>query len=122
MIKIRRILLLVIVLLLAASIVTDVQAENPRIDVITIKGTINPVLVDYVKRGVEEETYACGTGTISSAILANKQKNIELPMNVQTRGGLLRVYFDDELSEIELEGMVDIIYSGELNQSQILLS
>jgi len=74
------------------------------------------------ERGVEEETLACGTGTISSAILANKQKDLELPLTVQAKGGELRVNFDEALSEIELEGMVDIIYTGELNQSQILLS
>jgi len=54
MIKIRRILLVLIGLLLAASIAANVQAANPSVDVITIKGTINPVLVDYVKRGVEQ--------------------------------------------------------------------
>ena len=54
MIKIRRILLVLIGLLLVASIATSVQSANPRIDVITIKGTINPVLVDYVERGIEE--------------------------------------------------------------------
>jgi membrane-bound serine protease (ClpP class) len=54
MIKIRRILLALIGLLLAASIVTGARAASPRIDVLTIKGTINPVLTDYVKRGVEQ--------------------------------------------------------------------
>jgi membrane-bound serine protease (ClpP class) len=54
MMKIRQILLVLIGLLLAASIVTSVQAASPRIDVITIKGTINPVLIDYVERGIEE--------------------------------------------------------------------
>jgi len=54
MIKIRRILLVLVGLLLAASIAASVQAANPRVDVITIKGTINPVLVDYVKRGIEQ--------------------------------------------------------------------
>jgi len=54
MIKIRRILLVLIGLLLVASIATSVQSESPKIDVITIKGTINPVLVDYVERGIEE--------------------------------------------------------------------
>jgi diaminopimelate epimerase len=68
------------------------------------------------ERGVEEETFACGTGTISSAILANKQKEIKLPMTVQAKGGLLRVNFDDKVTQIELEGMVDIVYSGELKQ------
>jgi diaminopimelate epimerase len=69
------------------------------------------------ERGVEEETFACGTGTISSAILANKQKKIKLPMTVQAKGGLLRVNFDEKVSQVELEGMVNIAYSGELNQS-----
>ena len=54
MIIIRRILLIVIGLLLAASIATSVQSQSPRVDVITIKGTINPVLVDYVERGIEQ--------------------------------------------------------------------
>ena len=54
MIKIRRILLVLIGLLLAASIAANVQAATPWVDVLTIKGTINPVLVDYVERGIEE--------------------------------------------------------------------
>ena len=54
MIKIRRILLVLIGLLLVASIATSVQSASPKIDVITIKGTINPVLIDYVERGIEE--------------------------------------------------------------------
>ncbi len=52
--KIRRTLLVLICLLLAASLATTVKSDSPKIDVITIKGTINPVLVDYVERGIEE--------------------------------------------------------------------
>jgi membrane-bound serine protease (ClpP class) len=52
--KIRRILLVLIGLLLAASIATTVQSQSPKVDVLTIKGTINPVLVDYVERGIEQ--------------------------------------------------------------------
>jgi membrane-bound serine protease (ClpP class) len=54
MVKIRRIFLGIVLLLLAISISAGVQAQSPRVDVITIKGTINPVLVDYVKRGIEQ--------------------------------------------------------------------
>lgn len=54
MAKIRRIILLIIALLAALSIATSVQSQSPKIDVITIKGTINPVLVGYVERGIEE--------------------------------------------------------------------
>jgi len=66
------------------------------------------------ERGVEEETLACGTGTISAAILAKLQKAIELPVTVQAPGGLLRVDFDDDLTKILLEGEVKIVYFGEL--------
>jgi membrane-bound serine protease (ClpP class) len=53
MVKIRRIILLLSILLLAISLATNAQAQTPGIDVITIKGTINPVLVDYVERGIQ---------------------------------------------------------------------
>ena len=66
------------------------------------------------ERGVEEETLACGTGTISSAILARKQKRIKLPVTVQAPGGLLRVDFDDDITEVMLEGQVQIAYYGKL--------
>jgi membrane-bound serine protease (ClpP class) len=54
MIKARRILIVFTLILLTLSIVAGVQAQSPHIDVLTIKGTINPVLVDYVKRGIDE--------------------------------------------------------------------
>jgi membrane-bound serine protease (ClpP class) len=53
MVKIRRTLLAIIIVLFAISIATNVKSQSPEIDVLTIKGTINPVLVDYVKRGIE---------------------------------------------------------------------
>lgn len=66
------------------------------------------------ERGVEQETLACGTGTISSAILAKLQKNIELPVTVYAPGGILRVDFDNDMTKILLEGQVKIVYFGEL--------
>ena len=54
MIKLRRILLLAVLSMLALSITTSVQAQSPTVHVLTIKGTINPVLIDYVERGIED--------------------------------------------------------------------
>ncbi len=54
MIKIRRIILALVILLLGLSIGASVYAQTPHVDVITIKGTINPVLIDYVERGIEQ--------------------------------------------------------------------
>ena len=53
-VKIRRILLLFVLVLLAMSLATSVQSQSPSINVMTIKGTINPVLIDYVERGIED--------------------------------------------------------------------
>ena len=54
MIKIRRIILALAFLLLALSIGAGVYAQTPHVNVLTIKGAINPVLIDYVERGIEE--------------------------------------------------------------------
>jgi len=52
--RIMRVMLLLVGLLLVISIALNAQAASPKIDVLTIKGAINPVLVDYIKRGVEQ--------------------------------------------------------------------
>ncbi len=54
MIRFFRIPLILIGLLLAASIAVEAQEVNPRIDVLIVKGTINPVLVDYISRGIDQ--------------------------------------------------------------------
>lgn len=53
MLKIRRVALLFITLLLAMSIAGIARAQTDVIYVLTIKGTINPVLEGYIERGVE---------------------------------------------------------------------
>ncbi len=52
MLRIIRLLLLM-GLLIAASIAIEVQAAASEIYVLEVKGTINPVLVDYVERGID---------------------------------------------------------------------
>jgi membrane-bound serine protease (ClpP class) len=54
MFKKLRLIFLFGVLLLAVLMASGVQAQSPSVYVLTIKGTINPVLVDYVERGIEE--------------------------------------------------------------------
>ncbi len=59
MLKIIRILLLT-GLLITALISIQAQAATSTIDVLHVKGTINPVLIDYIERGIDhaEETNA----------------------------------------------------------------
>ena len=39
-------------LIITATIATEVEAASSEITVLRVKGTINPVLVDYIERGV----------------------------------------------------------------------
>ncbi|MFH1650624.1 MAG: nodulation protein NfeD [Chloroflexota bacterium] len=43
-----------VVALLGLSIALNVRAANPRVDVLIVKGTVNPVLTDYIERGIEQ--------------------------------------------------------------------
>jgi len=50
--KIRLIILLS--LLICSAIATQVQADSSTIYVLRVEGTINPILVDYIERGIEQ--------------------------------------------------------------------
>ncbi len=62
MLRIIRLLLL-LGLLITATIAIEVQAATSEVYVLEVKGTINPVLVDYVERGIdraeEDRAVAC---------------------------------------------------------------
>lgn len=47
----------------------------------------NSILSRTYERGVEEETRACGTGAVASAIMASIHKGLSSPVEVQTSGG-----------------------------------
>jgi len=70
------------------------------------------------ERGVEDETLACGTGSIAGALVAARKLNWESPITVVTRSGeSLTIYFRNEngsFNEIYLEGDARIIYSAKL--------
>jgi membrane-bound serine protease (ClpP class) len=52
MTKIRRIVLAIIVVLLAISIGSQVRAQDNTVVVISVKGTIVPVIADYIDKGI----------------------------------------------------------------------
>ncbi len=78
----------------------------------------NSIEIRTYERGVEDETLACGTGAIASAIISASQLNMTSPIDVKTRSGaMLTIYFDteeDHFSNIFMEGDARIIYVGEL--------
>jgi diaminopimelate epimerase len=70
------------------------------------------------ERGVEDETLACGTGVVASALVAGFKGMVQSPVSVRTKGGeILTVHFEMEGGEVKkvfFEGDVHIIYEAEM--------
>jgi len=70
------------------------------------------------ERGVEDETLACGTGAVASALIAAFKGLVRSPVSIRTRGGeVLTVYFEiegDKVKRVFFEGDVHIIYEAEM--------
>ncbi len=84
---------------------------------IKVKGPDSIELRTY-ERGVEDETLACGTGAIASALIANVRGMVSSPVRVTTKGGEeLKIYFHkdgDSFDKVWLEGSTSIACKGEL--------
>ncbi|WP_281613358.1 diaminopimelate epimerase [Flammeovirga sp. SubArs3] len=60
------------------------------------------------ERGVEDETYACGTGVTACAIAANIELGMQSPIEIKVLGGILGVGFQ----KVSEGNYTDIILSG----------
>lgn len=107
----------------------DVVTEGKKIrygDVYGPKGGTNVNFVQvlgeqslYVRtyeRGVEDETYSCGTGVTACALMAYQRLQMTEPISVKTRGGNLRVSFvphtDGTFDSIYLIGPAVKVFEG----------
>jgi diaminopimelate epimerase len=67
---------------------------------------------------VEDETLACGTGAVASALIAAFKGLVKSPVLIETRGGeVLTVDFEieaDGVKSVFFEGDVHIIYEAEM--------
>lgn len=78
----------------------------------------NSFLVRTYERGVEDETYSCGTGVTAVAITAHATgKTISNKVNLATPGGKLEVSFENELANytnIWLTGPALQVFKGSM--------
>jgi len=72
----------------------------------------NQLRIRTYERGVEEETLACGTGAVASALIAHLIKQTAFPTVLSAPGGELRVMADDSFDAIALEGTVQLVFTG----------
>jgi len=73
------------------------------------------------ERGVEDETFSCGTGATASALIAHLRGLASSPTKVIPSGGeALWIYYESEgnsINEVALEGPVRLIYEGRLKEA-----
>ena len=77
------------------------------------------IAIRTYERGVENETLACGTGVVASALIFAATENIDGPITVQVRGGdKLKVSFSrtgNEFSNVTLTGPADFVFDGAID-------
>jgi len=101
------------------------QPEGANANFVCVLGE-NTILARTYERGVEDETRACGTGAVASAIIASIKKNVRTPVEVITSGGE-RLTIDFAVrkdgtgaEEVFLKGPARIVYTGELTAESLL--
>ena len=74
------------------------------------------IKVRTYERGVEDETFSCGTGVTAAAIASSEMKGLSQKLNIQTLGGKLGVSFEkvQKFSEILLKGPALFVFEGEV--------
>jgi len=87
------------------------------INVNTAYQTKNEIYVETYERGVEGQTYSCGTGVTAVALAAAVKDSPTTGItNIRTKGGTLRVYWkktkNGGFDEIYLEGPAKKVYDG----------
>jgi diaminopimelate epimerase len=92
--------------------------EEKGINVNFVETSDKNIIVRTYERGVEDETYSCGTGVTASALVFAHNENGFNRIEVQTKGGHLAVEFDrlddEKFENIWLCGPADFVFSGEI--------
>lgn len=82
------------------------------------KISANEIFVRTYERGVEDETYSCGTGVVASSIALAHRSGIAVgEVKIQTPGGPLSVSFSSSggtYSSIYLKGGAEAVFTGEV--------
>lgn len=93
--------------------------EEKGINVNFVEPTDKNIIVRTYERGVEDETYSCGTGVTAAALVFAHNENGFNRIEVQTKGGYLAVEYDkvgdEKFENIWLCGPADFVFSGEID-------
>ena len=76
----------------------------------------NKIAIRTYERGVEDETLACGTGIVASALIFAASEDCEGPVTILARGGdELQVSFEriqNQFRNVTLTGPAEFVFEG----------
>ena len=76
-------------------------------------------MIRTYERGVEDETLACGTGVVASALIHHLINKAKSPIAVQVKGGETMLvgfeYSGDSFSNVTLTGPADFVFEGTIS-------
>jgi diaminopimelate epimerase len=94
--------------------------RNEGINVNFVEVKDNQLIVRTYERGVEDETWSCGTGVTAAAIAAiySGKINSQGEVAVQVKGGSLKVKVEhnekENFTDVWLKGPADFVFKGEI--------
>jgi diaminopimelate epimerase len=78
----------------------------------------NELFVRTYERGVENETFSCGTGVTAAALAMSKDSVGKQETNIRTLGGHLLIKFNkidaQQFTNVWLCGPASIVYEGKI--------
>lgn len=92
------------------------RAEGTNVNFAQLPQTQDALFVRTYERGVEDETFSCGTGVTATAIAASF-KGLNSPVRIRTLGGNLEVAFNrqgQQVTDIYLTGPAQLVFTGKI--------
>lgn len=94
------------------------STNGTNVDFIQVSSE-HKISIRTYERGVEDESFACGTGAVASAVICVKNKIASFPVSVMTRLGYELIVdgkndATEDFDAITLAGPVKYVFSGEM--------
>lgn len=97
----------------------DYEQDGINVNFVEQMTEVDHILVRTYERGVEDETYSCGTGVTAAALISYHNENGFNDVEVKTLGGKLTVEFDrtddDRYINIWLCGPAEKVFEGKVD-------
>lgn len=93
------------------------KKEGINVNFVELTPDPDKIIVRTYERGVEDETYSCGTGVTAAALVCYHNENGYNHVEVKTKGGDLRVEFDkidEHYQNIWLIGPAVKVFEGDI--------